>query len=118
MSEYFIKATTFPAPFISETVSKFVEAPSPEKALERFVAEFQWEVGVYAANCYTDANSEHKGQEPLAQWLCNKEIAHREATKDLKGGHSYYSESPERFRINGEWFTVDNPKQGRCIVKA
>lgn len=68
MSEYFIKAHSFAAPFCSDESPHFIEAETPEAALERLAAEYRHPCGLYSANAYADANAMHKGAKPLSIW--------------------------------------------------
>ena len=72
MREYFIIANSLAAPWFSDTSQKFVEAESPEEALDSFVGSYAHPYGLYAAVCYEDANARAKGDEPLARWLSPK----------------------------------------------
>lgn len=69
MTEYFIVANSFAAPFISDTSKGFVEANSPEEALNKFAENYTHPCGLYAAVCYKDANAEAKRERVLARWL-------------------------------------------------
>lgn len=114
MTEYFIVANSFAAPFVSDQSTSFVEADSPTEALEKFAADYGHPAGLYAANCYASANDYHKNADPLAQWLSNHVLAEREAIADKKG-YSYLGHGPGDFEINGERITIDDPKGGRVI---
>ncbi len=114
MSEYFIKGTTFAAPFVSEDVSGFIEASDPSEALHTFVGKYKNGVGIYAAKAYTSADDYHKSKEPLATWLSNHEIAKRSATTG-KGSYTYMGNGPGDFEIDGKQIHVDNPKDGSIV---
>lgn len=109
--EFFIQAMSFAAPFVSDESSGFVEAESPQKALEKFAAEYTHPAGLYSANCYASADAYHKGEERLAQWLCNHEQAKQKATEG-KGGYSYRGNGAGKFEIDGKEIEVENPKAG------
>jgi hypothetical protein len=115
MSEFFIQANSFAAPFFSDTSTAYVEAESAEAALESFAASYSHPCGLYAAMAYESADAMHKGAEPLARWLCNHEIAKREATAGM-GGYSMYSAGPGTFEVNGEPVVVRDPKAGRVVA--
>lgn len=112
MAEFFIVANSFAAPFFSDESTSYIEARTPEDALLGFVESYKHPCGLYAAICYASADARHKGQEPLAKWLCNHEIEKRRLTADLSS-YSYLGEGPGRFRINDQWHTVADPKAGR-----
>ena len=116
MTEYFVVTNSFAAPFFSDTDTQFVEAESPQQALERTAETYAHPCGLYAATCYADANAYHKGDAPLARWLSNHEITKLEATKD-KAGYGYLGNGPGDFEINGERIQVENPKGGRVVTE-
>ena len=116
MNEFFIQANSFAAPFFSDTSEEFIKASTPEEALEKFAQNYDHPAGLYAAACYRDANTFHKGIAPLARWLCNHEIALREATKD-KPGYSYLGHTPGEFEIDRELYKIPNPKDGKIVGK-
>lgn len=115
-TRYFIAGETFAAPFFSERISTYVEAATPEAALEQLSEKMRAELGLYAACAYPSADAYHEGKEPLARWLSNHEIAKQEATRDL-GGYSYLGEGAGRFRINETWYQVEDPRGGRVVPK-
>jgi hypothetical protein len=114
MPDFYIKGNTFAAPFVSEPVADWITAETPEEALQRLSDLLKPIYGLYAAQCYKDANAASRNEKPLARWLSNHEIAKQKATEHL-GAYSYLGEAPGRFRINDEWFDVDDPKGGRII---
>lgn len=115
MTEYFIVANSFAAPFVSETSTKYVEADNPEAALTDFAAGYKdSRFGLYAAMCYANADAYHKGARPLAKWLCNHEIEKERLTKDI-GSFTYLSVGVGEFEINGTRHVVANPKDGRIV---
>ena len=115
MSWFFIYANSFAAAFFSDDSTSFVEADNPAHALEKFAEDYKHPCGLYAAICYRDANAYHKGEKPLAKWLCHHEIIKQERTRNLSG-YSYLGHGPGRFEINGEMISVDDPKSGQVIV--
>jgi hypothetical protein len=112
--EYFIVARSFAAPFFSDESTHYVDAESAEAALEGFAETYSHPAGLYAANAYASADSMHKGEPRLAQWLSNHEQAKQEKTADY-GSFSYLGEGPGRFRINGELVEVEDPKGGSVV---
>jgi hypothetical protein len=70
MREYFIRANSFAAPFFSDTSEEFVKAPSAQKALDYFVANYKHPCGLYAARAYASADLYHKNpQDFIAEYL-------------------------------------------------
>jgi hypothetical protein len=53
--DYFIHATTFAAPFVSETITTYVTADSPEQALTKLVEHYRESLPIYAADAYASA---------------------------------------------------------------
>lgn len=111
-TEFFIHAGSFAAPFVSDTSTSYVEAESPGAALEKFAAGYSHPAGLYAALCYASADAYHKGADPLATWLCNHEIAKREATAG-KSTYSHMGHGPGDFEVDHQRVTVADPKAGR-----
>jgi type 1 glutamine amidotransferase len=114
MPEFFIQANSFAAPFVSDTSDVYVEADTPEAALEAFAADYRHPCGLYAAEVYPSADAMHKGRKPLARWVCNHELARRRLTKG-KEAHSYLGHSPGDFEINGDRHKIEDPKAGRVV---
>jgi len=112
--EYFIVANSFAAPFCSDTSTGFVDEATPEAALEFFVATYSHPAGLFSAAVFADANAREKGEDPLARWLCNHEIAKEKASKG-KGSYVYCGKGPGQFEIDGKLITVDDPKGGRIV---
>jgi hypothetical protein len=112
--EYFIKANSFAAPFVSDTSTDYVEADSPKEALEKFAKDYGHPSGLFAAACYKNADAMHKGEKPLAKWLCNQQIAIDQATEGL-GAYSIGSEGPGKIRINDTLLEINKPKEGRVV---
>lgn len=110
-TEYFIVSNSFAAPFFSDSDEAFVVADTPRAALEQYARDYGHPAGLYAAACYGSSDDYHKNRDPLARWLCNHERVKQEATKN-KGSYSFYGEAPGKFRINDEWFNVEQPKAG------
>jgi hypothetical protein len=116
MSEYFVVANSFAAPFVSDKWEQFVQGETPEAALTLFAENSGHPCGLYSAELYADANAYHKRDAPLARWLC-KQAEKQRLTKDLGGSYSYLGHGPGVFEINGEWHMVEDPKGG-ALVKA
>ncbi len=112
--EFFIVANSFAAPFFSDMTTDFQKATSPGKALEEFAKRYKHPAGLFAAGVYASAEDYHKGEKPLAKWVCNHEIEKERLTKD-KGSYSYFGHGPGDFEINGVRHHVDSPKSGRVI---
>jgi len=115
MTEYFVVTTSFAAPFFSDEDERFVDADSPEAALEKVAREYKHPAGLYAALCYADANAKAKREKPLAKWLCNHEIEKMRLTAD-KGAYSYFGHETGHFDIDGKRHVVENPKEGRVVA--
>lgn len=111
MTEYFIEANSFASPFFSDPSSAYVIAESPRAALEKFAREYSHPAGLYAARCYESADAMHKGAKVLASWLSNHARV-KEGILEREGGGSYLGDGSGRFRINGTWHTVGDPKGG------
>jgi len=114
MTRYFVVANSFAAPFVSDTSTGFVRGHDPEAAMERFVAEYSHPAGLYSALLYRDANAYHSGDPPICRWICNHELAMRDAQKDLDGC-LVRSNGPGSFEINGRAYSVENPTDGKII---
>jgi hypothetical protein len=115
MTEFFIHATSFAAPFVGDETTGYVQAETPEAALEKYAATiYGHPCGLYAADCYASADAFHKRQPRLARWLSNKAQA-VEGAIAKRGAASIYSESPDKVEINGEMVEITDPKAG-CVV--
>jgi hypothetical protein len=117
MPEYFIMATSFAAPFFSDTSDGYVTAETPEAALERFAADYRHPCGLYAAVCYASADAYHKGETPLARWLSNHELA-IQRLKPKGSGYGYLGHGPGDFEIDGVRHRIEDPKGGRVLRAA
>lgn len=114
MTEYFISANSFAAPFFSDNSEAFIKAKSPEAALKKFVSGYKHPCGLYAAAVYADPNAYHKGSKPLAKWLCNHELEKMRLTSGLSS-YIYCGNGPGRFELNGVSCIVKNPKGGKIV---
>lgn len=117
MTEFFIYARSFAAPFFSDTSEKYVEAETPQEALEKFAADYGHPAGLYAAEAWASADDFHKGKPFLAQWLSNHEIAKREATAGLSS-YGYFGDGPGEFEISGKKYEIEDPLGGRVVDPA
>jgi len=114
MTEYFIRANSFAAPFFSDDSTEYVEAETPTVALEKFAKNYKHPAGLYAAVLYASADDYHKGNKPLLKWLCNHEIEKMRLTKDL-GSFTFLGKGPGKFEINNTLHVVPDPKSGQII---
>lgn len=114
MPEYFIVANSFAAPFASDTSEEFVEGVHAREALSKFVAKYSHPYGLYSAKAWNSANDYHKNLPAVATWLSNKEIAIREATKNLPA-YEYRGGDQTTFYIDGKKVVVEHPKGGAFV---
>jgi len=114
MTEYFIVANSFAAPFFSDQSTAYAKGETPEAALTDFVAKYSHPAGLYSAACYASADAYHKNQKPLATWLCNSELKNQKVTK---GKHCFSSLGiePGVFEVDGVTYTVQDPKGGQIV---
>ena len=111
MPEYFIVTNSFAAPFFSDTDTFFEIAEGPNTALEQVVAHYKHPAGLYAAIAYQNSDAYHKGEKPIARWLCNEARAIQDLTKDSEG-YSLYKSELGVVKINGTTHTIENPLEG------
>lgn len=110
MAEFFVHGRTFAAPFVSEDITRYIEATEPGAALEALAAELHDGVGLFAGNAYASADDFHKDRPALARWLSNKALA-------IQGASSVYSESPGRATLDGDReIVIEDPKGGRVVA--
>lgn len=109
MTEYYIEANSFAAPFFSDQSIGYVEASSPVAALEMFASDYKHPCGLYAAAAYSSADAKNKGEKPLARWVCNQVMA-------LEGATSILSHAPGDVEIDGVRTVIENPKGGRVYA--
>lgn len=114
MREFFIVANSFSAPFFSDQSTSYAKGTTAKTALEAFAKNYDHPAGLYAAQAYATADKYHKGEKPLASWVCNHEIKKQELTKN-KGSHSYLGHAPGDFEIDGKRYKIGAPKQGRVV---
>lgn len=115
MSEYFIDARSFAAPFVSDSSTHYVTADSPQAALEKFAKQYRHPCGLYAADCYARADDLHKGRKALARWLCNRAAEEVRVTAKL-GSYMFRCNGADSFEVNGRRYNVENPKQGAVLA--
>ena len=73
MTEYFIVANSYAAPFFSNTSHSFARGDTLYDVLDSFVAGYPAK-RLYAAAVYESADAYHKKEKVLAQWLSEKAI--------------------------------------------
>jgi hypothetical protein len=112
--EYFIRAASFAAPFVSDESTDYVEADTPEEALLAFVERYKHPMGLYSADAYASADAYYKDQPRLARWLCNKQRVLDEATSG-KSAYSVYSPSADAVEVDGERIEIQDPKGGGIV---
>lgn len=73
--EYFIDGSTFAAPFVGEPIKVFIEADTPQAAIQKLVDEMKdGYLPLYAANAYLSSDDALKGKTPLARWRSNRAL--------------------------------------------
>lgn len=112
MKEYFVVTNSFAAPFVSDRGERYVMAASPEAALEQVAATYAHPCGLYAAVAYLSHKDSLQNAKPAARWICNAEIAVREATSG-KDAYTLRRTSSDTFEIDGVLHKVADPKGGR-----
>lgn len=106
-TEYFIVATSFAAPFVSDDSTSFETALTPASALVQFARRYKHPAGLYAALAYASATAYHKGAQPLARWLSN-----HAAKIDAAKPTMILVHGPGSMELDGKAVTVKNPKDG------
>lgn len=115
MTEFFIHATSFAAPFVGDENTGYITGASPREALEKYAASYTHPCGLYAADCYASADAYHKGEKRVARWLSNKaQTIDREVSQH--GAVSVYSAGPDLLEINGKPVAIRDPKQGSVVA--
>ena len=109
MSEYYIEANSFAAPFFSDQSNAYVEADTPDQALISFADKYTHPCGLYAAVAYTSADARNKGEKPLARWLSNQAQRLQGVTGTVR------MDRPGEGEINGETVMIENPKAGSIV---
>jgi hypothetical protein len=111
---YFVHANSFAAPFVSDESTGYVEGAAPNAALQDFADNYSHPCGLFSADLYESADAYHKGEKPLARWLCNQQIAKDQATAGL-AAYSFMSRGPGAFEVDGKLYAVENPQGGRLV---
>ena len=114
MSEYFITARSFAAPFCSDTSEKYVEADSPRAALEAFASDYSHPCGLYAAECWSSADAFHKREKALAVWESNDLQAEKRATMN-KGAFSRERRADGLYIDDVRVVVHGDPRQGSVV---
>lgn len=73
MTEYFVHAHTYAAPFVSNTIHNYAPGDTPQAALDFWVAGQH--NTIYAADLYTNADAFHRGHDPLCRFASPKALA-------------------------------------------
>lgn len=71
MTEYFIIANSFAAPFFSDTSNGYVLADTPQNALLKFIKKYKHPAGLFAAIVFNNADDYHKNKPHLVRWMSN-----------------------------------------------
>jgi hypothetical protein len=111
MKEFFVVSESFAAPWVSDRHYEYAKGNDARRVLLAYAREYSHPAGLYAADIHLSADSYHHGNKPLFRWICNHEVALREATKNLDC-YSYLGHAPGKFEINGKMIVVQNPKAG------
>jgi hypothetical protein len=111
-ADYFVHAATFAAPFVSEEITRYIAAETPEAAVETLVGEYRESVGIYAADAFATADDYHRGNSALARWRSNKALTIAEAATP---GATIYSGAEGAVEIGGELHRIDDPRDGRFV---
>ena len=114
MTEYFVTANSFAAPFFSDESTGFTKGENPEEALLNFVETYNHPCGLFAAVLYASADAYHKNHKPLAKWLCNKEIEKRKITAGM-GSYSCRSDHDGHLCVDGKDYKIEDPKGGKLV---
>lgn len=68
MTEYFYVARSNAAPFFSDTWEGYVEAESPDSAIQKLLSENDHPAGMFALALWKSADDMHKKEESIAHW--------------------------------------------------
>ena len=109
MPHYYIRATSFPSPFMGDYSESTIEAVCSASALESFANSYKHPEGLYSATCHLSDEGASVGP-LLARWLSNHARALDSRTG--KGAFRYYGYGPGQFELNGELVAVEDPKSG------
>lgn len=112
MKEYFIFASSFAAPFVSDTSTHFHKGESAGHALNDFAANgYKHPAGLYAAAAYDSADAYHRHGPILARWLSN----HARVIEETRPT-SVRSDGPGMLELDGKAVTVEKPKEGSLVA--
>lgn len=115
MTEFFVYAESFAAPFASDESTHFVQGATATDALTKFAESYRHRAGLYAAALFVDANAFHKGEKPLAIWLSNRARDLKRATEGLSG-YSMISTGIDSFEIDGKRYVVRDSRLGSVVI--
>lgn len=110
LSDWFLVAASFAAPFVSDSSTHYVQAATPAAALEQLAQVYRHPCGLYAAQAYRSADAFHKGEKYLARWLSNHARAIEEAKATV-----YRSDGPGELTLDGIRHPVQDPKAGAVV---
>lgn len=114
MMEFYIHGSSFAAPFVGDTISKYIESETAHDALLTFVASRPHPFGVYAANAYLSADHMNKGESAISVYRSNKELAKQRVTKGMSS-YEYQGGGPDRMTIDGVTYKIDDPTGGKVL---
>ena len=110
MSEWFVVANSFAAPFFSDTSEDYVEGETARDALKLFMEGYKHPFGLFAAVVYESADDYHKGRAPAARWTSNKAVAVEKIVKE-RGAVLFDESGPDGFIADGVRYDI--PKGGK-----
>jgi hypothetical protein len=84
MKEYFVLTMSKVAPFISDKGTSFIQADSPEHAVELIREKYSHPAGLFSLGIYNNATDYHKGKDPLVIWVDQER--YKEMYKEEFGG--------------------------------
>ena len=114
MSTFFIVANSFAAPLISDVSYHYVDADTPQGAVEAFLLTYSHPFKLYSAAVFSGADPYHRGEKPFLFWLSNHELARRAAVQN-KPSYSYLGHCPGKFEIDHVLHTIDNSYGGEIV---
>jgi hypothetical protein len=91
MKEYFIVATSFAAPFFSDTSKEYHKGSDPEQVLNTFARLYSHPARLFAAYLYPSADAFQKGKKATLTWLSKAAIAQMQG-KEVKKKDKYEGE--------------------------
>lgn len=115
MTEYFVVAASFAAPFVSDMSYMHIFGETPKDAMLKFVEAYTHPRGLYSAQLYPSADDYHKEKKPLARWVSNHELAMNKLREE--NPHcGLMAHAPGKFQVDDKLFEVDNPKGGELFL--